>query len=53
MVDSVAADQKPHVLQRLIWVYIVCSGLSVPALGYIITVSIKGTALDSAFFSLM
>ena len=40
MVDSVDAEQKPHVLQRI------CSGLSVPILGFI-TVCIIGTVLHT------
>ena len=34
VVDSLDADQKPCVLQRLIWIYTVCSGQSDPTRGY-------------------
>ena len=39
-----------HVLQCLIWVYTVCSGLSVPTLR-VITLSIKGTCLVTHYNS--
>ena len=48
--ESVDADQKPCALWHLIWVYTVCSGLSVLTLG-VTKVSIKGTALQTCLVS--
>ena len=41
VVDNTDLDQKPHILRHLIWVYTVCSGLSVPTWGYYIKYIIK------------
>ena len=40
MTNSVDPDQTPRFLRRLIWVYTVCKGLSVPILKVITVVNV-------------